>query len=466
MGIGSRFVVDRGATSVPCLSALHAPRLEASGKSKRTAIGPQATSGYHRAFMDQTNGSYAPAHAVARLALADGSVFEGVGFGALGTSVNATGEVVFNTALCGYQEALTDPSYSGQILTLTATQVGNYGVTADDMESAVPTVRGFVVRELSRVRSNQRAVEDLSQWLARHGIPAIHSIDTRALVRRLRSGGSMNGVLSGDPTRSDEQLIATARAGALMTGQDLASAVSPRTASSWDETLGEWAPRSSSCMRIASRPLHVVAIDCGAKRNIYRNLAERNCRVQAVPLDVTADTIRAMRPDGLFVSNGPGDPAAVATTIATLREIAGEIPTFGICLGHQLLALALGAKTYKLTFGHRGSNQPVRNLLSGRIEITSQNHGFCVDEASLRAAGGEPTHVHLNDQTIAGFRHRAKPIFSVQYHPEASPGPHDSDYLFDCFIEMMESGKPLTEATMRESQSRTALLVAGDAGAR
>jgi len=451
---------------MPCLSALHAPRLEASRQSKRTATRPQATSGYDPSSMEKGSGSYATAHVGARLALADGSVFEGVGFGAVGSSVHALGEVVFNTALCGYQEALTDPSYTGQILTLTATQIGNYGVTPDDIESAAPTVRGFVVRELSRIRSNQRAVEDLSQWLARHGIPAIHSIDTRALVRRLRSTGSMNGVLSGDPARSDEELVAAARAGASMAGQDLASAVSPRITSTWEERLGEWAPRSSSCMRIASRPLHVVAIDCGAKRNIYRNLAERNCRVQAVPLDATAATIRSMRPDGLFVSNGPGDPAAVAATVATLREIAGEIPTFGICLGHQLLALALGAKTYKLKFGHRGSNQPVRNLLSGRIEITSQNHGFCVDEESLRAVGGEPTHVHLNDRTIAGFRHRTKPIFSVQYHPEASPGPHDSDYLFDCFVELMESGTPLTEATMRESQARTALLVAGEVGAR
>jgi carbamoyl-phosphate synthase small subunit len=416
--------------------------------------------------MNRTDGSYATAYSGARLALADGSVFEGAGFGAVGPSVHTLGEVVFNTALCGYQEALTDPSYTGQILTLTATQIGNYGITPDDIESAAPTVRGLVIRELSRIRSNQRAVEDLSQWLARHGVPGIHSIDTRALVRRLRSTGSMNGVLCGDPTRSDEELVDAARAAASMAGQDLASAVSPRSMSTWQEQLGEWAPRSRECMRIASRPLHVVAIDCGAKRNIYRNLAERNCRVQAVPLDASADTIRRMRPDGLFVSNGPGDPAAVAATVATLRDIAGEIPTFGICLGHQLLALALGAKTYKLKFGHRGSNQPVRNLLSGRIEITSQNHGFCVDEESLRAVGGEPTHIHLNDRTIAGFRHRTKPIFSVQYHPEASPGPHDSDYLFDCFVELMESGKPLTESTMRESQARTALLVSGEVGVR
>ncbi len=399
----------------------------------------------------------APATHASRLVLADGSSFAGVGFGAVGTSVLSIGEVVFNTAMCGYQEALTDPSYTGQILTLTATQIGNYGVTADDIESARPTVSGFVVRELSRVHSNQRAVEDLSGWLARFGVPGIHEIDTRALVRKLRSSGSMNGVLCGDPNRSDSELVELVKSSASMAGQDLASAVSPRQPQRWEESLGEWAPRDDQDMRIAKRTLRVVAIDCGAKRNIYRNLIQRNCTVHAVPHDSTAAAIRALKPDGLFISNGPGDPAAVEATVRTLREIAGEIPTFGICLGHQLLALALGATTYKLKFGHRGSNQPVRNLLSDRIEITSQNHGFCVDELSLRAAGGEPTHIHLNDQTVAGFRHTTRPIFSVQYHPEASPGPHDSDYLFDCFIELMESKSPLTEQSMRIAQARVAL---------
>ncbi|MEN9669521.1 MAG: Carbamoyl-phosphate synthase small chain, partial [Planctomycetota bacterium] len=347
-----------------------------------------------------------------RLALADGSVFAGVGFGAVGTGVMNLGEVVFNTSMSGYQEALTDPSYTGQILALTATQVGNYGITIDDIESARPTVSGFVVRELSRVWSNQRSIEDLSGWLAKFDVPGIHEIDTRALVRKLRNSGSMNGVLCGDATRSDDELVALAKSIASMAGQDLASAVSPRQALRWEESLGDWAPRTESCMRVARKTLTVVAIDCGAKRNIYRNLIQRNCVVHALPHDATPDAIRALKPDGLFISNGPGDPAAVESTVRTLREIAGEIPTFGICLGHQLLALALGAKTYKLKFGHRGSNQPVRNLLSDRIEITSQNHGFCVDEESLRNVGGEPTHIHLNDHTVAGFRHTLKPIFS------------------------------------------------------
>ncbi len=408
----------------------------------------------------------APVQPPCRLVLADGSVFSGIGFGAVGTSVLNLGEVVFNTAMSGYQEALTDPSYTGQILTLTATQIGNYGITTDDIESARPTVSGFVVRELSRIWSNQRSVEDLSGWLARFGVPGIHEVDTRALVRRLRNSGSMNGVLCGDPARSDNELIALAKSSASMAGQDLASAVSPREAMQWKESLGDWAPRTDSCMRVANKPLTVVAIDCGAKRNIYRNLIQRNCRVHALPHDATPEAIRALKPDGLFISNGPGEPAAVEATVRPVREIAGEIPTFGICLGHQLLALALGAKTYKLKFGHRGSNQPVRNLLSDRIEITSQNHGFCVDEDSLRAVGGEPTHIHLNDQTVAGFRHTTKPIFSVQYHPEASPGPHDSDYLFDCFVELMETRLPLSEESMRTAQARSALLDRGELAGR
>ena len=409
-------------------------------------------------MVNQTPAS-APAHYPCRLVLADGSIFCGVGFGAVGTKVRTVGEVVFNTAMCGYQEALTDPSYTGQMLTMTATQIGNYGITVDDIESDRPTVSGFIIRELSRIWSNQRSVEDLSGWLARFGVAGIHEIDTRALVRKLRNSGSMNGVLCGDSARGDDELIALAKSSASMSGQDLASAVSPRSTMRWDEPLGEWAPRSAECMRVAKRCLTVVAIDCGAKRNIYRNLTQRNCQVHAVPHDASPSAIRALKPDGLFISNGPGDPAAVEATVRTLREIAGEIPTFGICLGHQLLALALGAKTYKLKFGHRGSNQPVRNLLSDRIEITSQNHGFCVDETSLRSVGGEPTHIHLNDHTVAGFRHTTKPIFSVQYHPEASPGPHDSDYLFDCFVELMETRLPLSESSMRNAQARTVLTV-------
>jgi carbamoyl-phosphate synthase small subunit len=250
-----------------------------------------------------------------------------------------------------------------------------------------------------------------------------------------------------------------------MAGANLAAKVSPRCGGRYEEALGEWAPRAGLFVESKPTPVDapsgsfkVVAIDCGAKRNIYRHLVERNCEVHFLPHTATAAEIRALKPHGLFISNGPGDPAVVQTVIETLREIAGEVPTFGICLGHQLLALSLGATTWKLKFGHRGANQPVRNLLTGRVEITSQNHGFCVDEASLRAAGGEPTHAHLNDGTLAGFRHTTKPIFGVQYHPEASPGPHDSAYLFDCFVSMMESRRPVTAADMEAAQRALAAV--------
>ncbi|MBL9147884.1 MAG: glutamine-hydrolyzing carbamoyl-phosphate synthase small subunit [Phycisphaerae bacterium] len=384
----------------------------------------------------------------ARLALENGMVFHGRSFGA---ATAKTGEVVFNTAMCGYQEAITDPSYTGQILVMTAPEMGNYGVGAEDIESGTPCVAGFVVRELSRVVSNYRANNDLGTWLAAAGVPAISGIDTRALVRILRIEGALRGVLSTDASKSDADLVAMARSSPSMAGRNLAAEVSPDRCGGWTEDLGTWAP-------VALRPegaprFRVVALDCGAKRNIYRNLVDRGCDIVVMPHDATAAAIRAERPDGLFVSNGPGDPAVVDATIRTLREIAGEVPTFGICLGHQLLALALGAKTWKLKFGHRGANQPVRNLLTERVEITSQNHGFCVDEDSLRAAGGEPTHVHLNDGTVAGFRHTSKPIFSVQYHPEASPGPHDSAYLFDYFIALMESRKPLSLQEMKAIQA-------------
>ncbi len=401
---------------------------------------------YNRAMADGMH-----SFPIVRLALEDGTVLRGRGFGS--RTGSAGGEVVFNTAMTGYQEALTDPSYAGQILVMTATQIGNYGVCEEDVESARPHVRGFVVRELSRVCSNHRASTDLSSWLAKHDVIAMEGLDTRALVRRLRTAGVMRGVISADESKTDAQLVEQARHISSMSGANLAAGVSPCGPGVWTETLGEWSPGGEAQ---SARPLKVVALDCGAKRNIYRNLADLGCEVTYLPHSATADEIRSHHPDGLFISNGPGDPAAVQTTIDTLREIAGEVPTFGICLGHQLLALALGAKTYKLKFGHRGANQPVRNLMTGRVEITSQNHGFCVEEESLRAAGGEPTHAHLNDGTLAGFRHREKPIFSVQYHPEASPGPHDSAYLFDAFVDMMQTRKPITSEQMRLAQSKRA----------
>lgn len=377
----------------------------------------------------------------ARLALEDGLVLTGEAFGAAADGMPVAGEVVFNTAMTGYQEAISDPSYRGQILVMTVSQVGNYGIAADDGESASPQIAALVVRELSPIVSNQRAVEDLGSWLARAGVPGIQGIDTRALVRRLRTAGAMRGVISTDMGRSDADLVQAARRAPRMQGANLACEVSPREPYEWTGTLGGWWPAVSAPADASGEPLRVVSIDCGAKRNIYRQLAERGCQVTVVPFDVEPEQIEALHPDGLFISNGPGDPEAVDATVRTLARVAGGVPTFGICLGHQLLALALGARTYKLKFGHRGANQPVRNNLTGRIEITSQNHGFCVDAASLESIGCEVTHTHLNDGTAAGFRHATRPIFSVQYHPEASPGPHDSAYLFDQFVGMMRAAR-------------------------
>jgi carbamoyl-phosphate synthase small subunit len=391
-------------------------------------------------------------HSPARLALESGAVFHGRAFGSTGPSANQVGEVVFNTAMCGYQEALTDPSYAGQILTMTTPQVGNYGVCAEDVESAGPQVAGFVVRELARLRSNYRSCDDVSSWLAAHGVVGIEGVDTRAIVRLLRRDGAMRGVISHDPTPSDAELIEQARRSEMMSGLDLACTVSPRSALDWNGGLGEWRPAVLPPPDAArAERWRVMAIDCGGKHNIYRHLTDRGCAVHRVPHDSTPEVIRACAPDGLFISNGPGDPAAVARTIELLRLLLADepcLPTFGICLGHQLLALALGARTFKLKFGHRGANQPVRNLLTGRVEITSQNHGFAVDPETLASVGAEATHVHLNDGTLAGFRHLRQPVFAVQYHPEASPGPHDSGYLFDCFVELMRNRGVLDRDTV------------------
>ena len=379
---------------------------------------------------------------VGRLALADGSVFHGTAFGAVGRGVVSQAEVVFNTAMCGYQESLTDPSYTGQILLQTFPLIGNTGVNPEDEESRKVQVSGFVVRELARRHSNFRATGTLEDYLAENRVLGLSGVDTRALTKRLRSQGSMAGVLTDRTDLTDQQLVEMARNAPSMAGQNLVPRVGCNSGSTWRETLGEWAPEH----REPARKLRVLTLDCGAKANILRNLAERGCEVVVVPHTTPASEIIQRFEkgdiDGLFISNGPGDPAAVEQTIATLKGVLSKpgepIPTFGICLGHQLLALAAGAKTFKLKFGHRGANQPVLNSTNGRVEITSQNHGFAVDPASLEAVGGTATHIHLNDGTLAGFAMKNKPVFAVQYHPEASPGPHDASYLFDQFVEAME----------------------------
>jgi len=393
----------------------------------------------------------------ARLALEDGTVFTGQAFG--DTSPKAVdAEVCFNTSMSGYQEIITDPSYAGQIVAMTYPLIGNYGVNEEDVESARPWVSGFVVRELSNRQSNYRAVRKLEAWLAERGVTGIAGIDTRALTRRLRSKGALRGVLCTDPSKTDADLVRMAKDSPGLVGINLAQRVSRTEPIRWDHDLGAWAPLHGQVTRSDKR-FKVVAIDCGAKLNILRNLADQGCDVTVLPWNATPEEIRRHDPDGLFVSNGPGDPAAVTQTIETLRQMKGELPIFGICLGHQLLCLALGARTYKLPFGHRGANHPIQNLGTGKVEITSQNHGFAVDTESVVAAGAEPTHINLNDGTLAGFRHAQMPIFAIQYHPEASPGPHDARYLFDCYFSMMETGQsPSAEAMDRAQRQRNRVL--------
>ncbi|MEM6506381.1 MAG: glutamine-hydrolyzing carbamoyl-phosphate synthase small subunit [Planctomycetota bacterium] len=385
-----------------------------------------------------------------RLALSDGSVFTGTAFG--DTSLRCVeGEVCFNTSMAGYQEILTDPSYGGQIVTMTYPLQGNYGTSDGDLESTRAHCSGFIVRELANAESNYRSTAKLEQWLASQGLTGITGIDTRALTRKLRVTGAMDGVLCTDPGKTDAELVQMAKDSAGLVGRNLAKTVSRREPIVWDEDLGDWSPLQGS-IESPTDKLKVVALDCGAKLNILRNLVDSGCEVTVLPWDASPEQVLEHKPNGLFVSNGPGDPAAVSETIANLKTLRGKLPTFGICLGHQLLSLAMGADTYKLKFGHRGGNQPVQNLGTGKVEITSQNHGFAVGLDSLKQAGGEPTHINLNDDTLEGFRHETEPTFAVQYHPEASPGPHDARYLFDCFVMMMQTGTSPTSGQMDAAQ--------------
>lgn len=371
----------------------------------------------------------------AKLALEDGAVLAGYSIGAAG---EVDGEVVFNTSMTGYQEILTDPSYRGQIVTMTYPEIGNYGVNDEDRESPHPHLAGFIVRNMSRRISNYRAQQHLNEYLQAHNIVGLAGIDTRALVRRTRIHGAMKGVLSSTDL-NDESLVEKAKSSPGLIGRDLVREVLPTKRTDWTEGLNPLATYGHESINAEPRP-HVVAMDFGMKWNIPRHLHDMGCRVTIVPGATPADEILALEPDGVFLSNGPGDPEPVAYGIETIGALLNQTPIFGICLGHQLLALACGAKTFKLKFGHRGANQPVLELETGKVEITSQNHGFSVDEDSLPSEL-EVTHRNLNDDTIAGIRHKDAPAFGVQYHPEASAGPHDSRYLFPKFRELMLTAK-------------------------
>jgi carbamoyl-phosphate synthase small subunit len=357
------------------------------------------------------------------LALEDGSIFTGRAFGAVG---EATGEVVFNTSMSGYQEILTDPSYAGQIVVMTYPHIGNYGTNEKDEESQRPYVEGFVAREFSAISSSWRSSESLEDYLKRHKIVALSEVDTRALVLHIRSRGAMRGIISSEDP-DPNALVQRARSIPSMLGQDLASSVSCK------------APyiRNGPSNDADARRFNVVAYDYGIKRNILNSLLHVGCDLTIVPARTCAEDVLSHNPDGVFLSNGPGDPEPLNYAVVAIRKLLGRVPVFGICLGHQLMGLAFGGRTFKLKFGHRGGNQPVKNLQNSRVEITAQNHGFAVDPDSLNANQIELTHINLNDQTLEGMRHRSLPAFSVQYHPEASPGPHDSHYLFEEFKQLM-----------------------------
>ncbi len=367
------------------------------------------------------------------LALADGTVFEGVAFGAEGEAV---GEIVFNTSLTGYQEILTDPSYKGQIVTMTYPEIGNVGVNSEDVESRQPFIEGFLVKEYWERPSNWRAQKSLASYMREHGIVGIQGIDTRALVRRLRDYGAQQGVVSTldlDPRR----LVEKAHAAPSLVGRDLVKEVTCAHAYDWSQGYWELEKGYREKNGESDQAFSVVAYDFGIKFNILRHLVEAGCRVRVVPAQTPATEVLSLKPDGVFLSNGPGDPDAVSYAKDNIAALLGKVPMFGICLGHQIIGLALGGRTYKLKFGHHGGNQPVMDLTTRKVEITAQNHGFCVDVDSLQGRA-EVTHINLNDRTVEGLRHKNYPLFSVQYHPESSPGPHDADYLFRRFTALME----------------------------
>jgi carbamoyl-phosphate synthase small subunit len=372
------------------------------------------------------------------LALEDGRLFWGKAFGAIAERV---GEVVFNTSLTGYQEIFTDPSYAGQIVVLTNPHIGNYGTSPSDAESSRPYIEGLVVREFSVVSSNWRATEVADEYLEKNGVPVIAEIDTRAVVRHLRAHGCLRGVIS-TAVEDTDALVVKALAHKKMDGTDLASVVTTREMYEWDasEPKNESGDALLPVGSEAGERMHVVAYDFGIKQNILRMLTRENCRVTVVPAKTSAADVLAMKPDGVFFSNGPGDPEPLEYAVANVRELQGKTPLFGICLGHQVFGIALGGKTYKLKFGHHGGNHPIKNLQTGKVEITAQNHNYNVDPESL-PGDVKRTHTNLNDGTLAGLRHKTDPMFSVQYHPEASPGPHDSHYLFKDFRKMMEDWK-------------------------
>ncbi len=371
----------------------------------------------------------------ALLVLADGKIYEGEHFGSEG---EVEAEIVFNTSMSGYQEIITDPSYCGQMVVMTYPLIGNYGVNPEDFESNHPHLSGFIIKELSKVQSNWRSRDSLEEFLKETNVFGIQGIDTRALTRRIREKGAQQAILSTD-TSDPQRLIEKVRKSPGLIGRDLVKEVTCKNAYDWNES--EWTIQSgkTKLKEVKDRPYNVLVYDFGVKRNILRKLTRAGCKVRVVPANTPADEVLATSPDGIFLSNGPGDPAAVPYAIDNVKTILGKVPVFGICLGHQILSLALKGKTYKLRFGHHGGNQPVLDVKSGKIEITSQNHGFAVEQNSFDS-DVDITFLNLNDDTVEGIQHKNWPVFSVQYHPEASPGPHDSEHLFYKFVNLMKVG--------------------------